>query len=273
MASSTLVVVDRGIAFSMSSSIGANGPAVILLLSSDSVSLSDWRVVGLEVPRRGCAGDWSVGSMHGRTFERWHGRCPVVVRSRAGGVLGSLPAARLSERQLARRQLPALGGRDRSALLLTNWSSSSTTGSGSKIVRCRSWGLLSDGCPGASRCDRFWVGCQGSVGSAQRTGSGWRWSTWDDLALMAHLEAAVGVFEDFHLYASVAGTLHAGQQLQDHLPRPAGEFYAGVPAAGSTAPRAQHSEQRQGPITSPPQGPWPSHIREIRSRLLALTSC
>ena len=110
MASSTLVVVDRGIAFSMSSSIGANGPAVILLLSSDSVSLSDWRVVGLEVPRRGCAGDWSVGSMHGRTFERWHGRCPVVVRSRAGGVLGSLPAARLSRAPVGEETAPCPRG-------------------------------------------------------------------------------------------------------------------------------------------------------------------
>ena len=110
MASSTLVVVDRGIAFSMSSSIGANGPAVILLLSSDSVSLSDWRVVGLEVPRRGCAGDWSVGSMHGRTFERRHGRCPVVVRSRAGGVLGSLPAARLSRAPVGEETAPCPRG-------------------------------------------------------------------------------------------------------------------------------------------------------------------
>ena len=38
------------------------------------------------------------------------------------------------------------------------------------------------------------------------------------LGMMSHLEAAVGVFEDFHLDTSVAGTLHPGQQLQGALP-------------------------------------------------------
>ena len=38
--------------------------------------------------------------------------------------------------------------------------------------------------------------------------------TGDDLALVAHLQAAVGVFQDFHLHTGVAGTLGAGQELQ-----------------------------------------------------------
>ena len=60
----------------------------------------------------------------------------------------------------------------------------------------------------------FWVGSQSAVGSAQCTGSGRRWPAGDDLTLMAYLEAAIGVFEDFHLDTGVAGTLPAGQQLQ-----------------------------------------------------------
>ena len=60
----------------------------------------------------------------------------------------------------------------------------------------------------------FWVGSQSAVGSAQCTGSGRRWPAGDDLTLMAHLEAVVGVFQDFHLDTGVAGTLPAGQELQ-----------------------------------------------------------
>ena len=64
----------------------------------------------------------------------------------------------------------------------------------------------------------FWVGSQSAVGSAQCTGSGRRWPAGDDLTLMAHLEPAVSVFEDFHLDTGVAGTLPAGQQLQGATP-------------------------------------------------------
>ena len=60
----------------------------------------------------------------------------------------------------------------------------------------------------------FWSGSQSAVGSAQGTGFGRRGPTGNDLALVAHLESAVGVFEDFHLDTGVAGTLCAGQQLQ-----------------------------------------------------------
>ena len=52
------------------------------------------------------------------------------------------------------------------------------------------------------------------MGSTQCAGSGRRWSTGDDLSLVAHLEAAVGVFEDFYLHTGIAGTLRARQQLQ-----------------------------------------------------------
>ena len=60
----------------------------------------------------------------------------------------------------------------------------------------------------------FGAGNQSAVRSAQRTGSRRRRSAGDDLALMAHLEPAVGAFQHFHSRASVAGTLRARQQLQ-----------------------------------------------------------
>ena len=60
----------------------------------------------------------------------------------------------------------------------------------------------------------LWSRSQGTVGSTQCAGSGRRWPTGDDLSLVAHLEAAVGVFEDFYLHTGVAGTLRARQQLQ-----------------------------------------------------------
>ena len=59
----------------------------------------------------------------------------------------------------------------------------------------------------------FWRGSQSAVGSAQGTGSERRWTAGDYLTLVADLESAVGVFEDFHLDTGVAGSLHPGQQL------------------------------------------------------------
>ncbi len=49
----------------------------------------------------------------------------------------------------------------------------------------------------------FRGGNQGAMGSAQCAGSGRRGPTGDDLALVAVLEPAVGVFEDFHLALSL----------------------------------------------------------------------
>ena len=60
----------------------------------------------------------------------------------------------------------------------------------------------------------LWRGSQGAMGSAQGAGSGWRGPSGNDLALVADLEAAAGMFEDLHLDASVAGTPGAGQELQ-----------------------------------------------------------
>ena len=56
-------------------------------------------------------------------------------------------------------------------------------------------------------------GSQGAMGGAQCAGSGRRGSAGEDLALVADLEPAVGMFEDLHLDVGVAGTLGAGQQL------------------------------------------------------------
>ena len=57
----------------------------------------------------------------------------------------------------------------------------------------------------------LWSGSQSAMGSAQCAGSRRRWPTGDDLTLVADLEPAVGVFEDFHLDTGVTGTLGAGQ--------------------------------------------------------------
>ena len=67
-------------------------------------------------------------------------------------------------------------------------------------------------------------------------------------------------------------------QLQNHLPRPAGELF--VPASLLLAVPCRWRQHRQHRTVStgkaqwrPAQGTWPSHIREIQRRPLALTSC
>ena len=49
---------------------------------------------------------------------------------------------------------------------------------------------------------------------SQQTGSRRCLPAGDDFALMAYLEAAVGVFQDFDMHSGIAGTLGAGEQLQ-----------------------------------------------------------
>lgn len=60
----------------------------------------------------------------------------------------------------------------------------------------------------------FRRGSRSAVGSAQCAGSGRRCRPGDVLAFVADLDPAVGVFQDFHLDASIAWTLGAGQPLQ-----------------------------------------------------------
>ena len=49
---------------------------------------------------------------------------------------------------------------------------------------------------------------------SQHTGSRRHLPAGDDFALIAYLEAAVGVFQDFDVHSGIAGTLGAGEQLQ-----------------------------------------------------------
>ena len=60
----------------------------------------------------------------------------------------------------------------------------------------------------------FGTESQCPVRGAQRTGSRRRLSAGNDVARIADLETAVGVFRDLHVHTGVAGTLGAGQQLQ-----------------------------------------------------------
>ena len=57
-------------------------------------------------------------------------------------------------------------------------------------------------------------GSHGPVRGSQDTGSRRRLPTGDDFALIAYLEATVGVFQDFDMHPGIAGTLGAGEQLQ-----------------------------------------------------------
>ena len=60
----------------------------------------------------------------------------------------------------------------------------------------------------------FRGGSHGPVRGSQHTGSRRRLPAGDDFALMAYLETAVGVFQDFDMHSGIAGTLGAGEQLQ-----------------------------------------------------------
>ena len=60
----------------------------------------------------------------------------------------------------------------------------------------------------------FRSGSHGPVRGSQHTGSRRRLPAGDDFTLIAYLEAAVSVFQDFDVHSGIAGTLGAGEQLQ-----------------------------------------------------------
>ncbi len=57
-------------------------------------------------------------------------------------------------------------------------------------------------------------GCQGSISCPQHAGARRRLPVGNGLALVTHLEVAVGVLQDLHVHTRVAGALCAGQQLE-----------------------------------------------------------
>ena len=83
----------------------------------------------------------------------------------------------------------------------------------------------------------FRGGSHGPVRGSQHTGSRRCLPAGDDFALIAYLETAVGVFQDFHLHSGIAGTLGAGEQLpplRPHCqPLPEARWESQVRQAGS----------------------------------------
>ena len=138
--------------------IGRSGSRNCIL--GEFVDWGKWTCCHFVVVQRFCQSERLAGSRTGGPTPRLCGRLVGWINARAyfRTVLREMPSWRAISRRgscpwiLAcctafqsaswRGDRSRPSGRDRSALLLTNWSSSSTTGSGSELVRCRSGGWL-----------------------------------------------------------------------------------------------------------------------------------
>ena len=121
---------------------------------------------------------------------------------------------RLRESKLARRELPE-GWELWLAIAVDDVVVIIGDGTGFQIGQVSQLGLAETMVAQAFHdAVEFGSGSRGPVGGSQHPGSRRDLPSGDDSALMAYLETAVGVFQDFHLHSGIAGTFGAGEQLE-----------------------------------------------------------